>query len=153
MTLEEVRNRGNNLLVTTVLLLAGIGLGSSAIPEGETVDKIDDVGLLVVGLVALAWYLFAGMRTRRTLVPSALAALALAVQVIGVFLESDDKASFGDNIGGMLMLVPLAGVALWQYLRPLAVDTQPHIVRTAAADLTANPRAGREQDLRSGIRR
>jgi hypothetical protein len=131
MTIEEVRDRGYNLLVTTVLFLAGIGLGSSAIPEGDAIDKVDDVGLLVVGLVAAGWYLFGGMRLRRTPVPLVLAVLALAVQVLGAFLEFGDEASFGDNIGGMLMLVPLTGIAVWQYLRPLALGARPGMADAA----------------------
>jgi hypothetical protein len=125
MTSEQVRNRGYNLLVTTVLFTAGLGLGSSAIPEGDLADKVDDLGLLVIGLVAAGWYLFGGARLRRTPVPLVLTVLALVAQLAGVFLEAGDKESFGDNIGGMLMLVPFTGIALWQYLRPIGLSERP----------------------------
>lgn len=121
MTIIQIQNRGYNLMMAAFLFFVGLGFGTDAIPEGELADKIDDLGLLVVGIIALVWYLSSN-HYKRTPIPIVLTVLALAFQVVGVLLEHDDPASFGDNIGGMLMLVPLMIFALWQYLRPIVRD-------------------------------
>lgn len=121
MTVIQIQNRGYNLMMAAFLFFVGLGFGTDAIPEGEFADKIDDLGLLVVGIIALVWY-FASNRYKRTPIPIVLTVLALGFQVVGVVLEHDDPASFGDNIGGVLMLIPLTIFALWQYLRPLVRD-------------------------------
>jgi hypothetical protein len=130
MTPRQILNRGYNLMIVAVLFFIGLGLGTDAIPESDFADKIDDLGLLVVGLIAVVWYLTTGS-SKRTVVPVVLTMLALAFQVLGVFLEIGDKASFGDNIGGMVMLVPFTLFALWQYVRqPADIET----VASAAAE-------------------
>jgi hypothetical protein len=116
MTSEQILNRGYNLMIVAFLFLIGLSMGADAIPEGDFTDKIDDLGLLAIGLIAVAWYFTSG-RARRTIIPVVLVGLALAFQILGVFLEVGDKASFGDNIGGMVILVPFTLFALWQYIR------------------------------------
>ncbi|MCL4393852.1 MAG: hypothetical protein M1482_03415 [Chloroflexi bacterium] len=51
------------------------------------------------------------------MMPLALAGLALVVQVIAVPLENDDPAAFGDNIGGLVFLVPFFIFALVYFWR------------------------------------
>ncbi len=124
MTSQQILNRGYNLMTVAFLFFLGFGMGTDAIPEGELIDKVDDLGLLTIGLIAVVWYLTAG-RSNHSIVPVALTALALAVQTLGFIFEIGDKASFGDNIGGMVMLVPFTVFAIWQYMR------QPALVATS----------------------
>ena len=49
------------------------------------------------------------------MVPIALAGIAIIVQVVGLVLEKDDPASFGDNIGGIWLFVPLFIVLIVQF--------------------------------------
>ena|SRR5579883_872395 len=116
MTPQQIWNRGYNLMIVAFLFFVGLSMGADAIPEGEFTDKIDDLGLLAVGIIAVVWYLTSG-RSRRTIVPLVLSGLALAFQIVGVVLEVGDSASFGDNIGGMVILVPFLLFAIWQYAR------------------------------------
>ncbi len=116
MTPTQLAYRGYNLMMAAFLFFIGIGMGTDAIPEGDVPDKIDDLLLLAIGLIAVGWYL-TWSRNRRSLVPVVLTVVALAAQVLGVVLEADDPASIGDNIGGMVMLVPLVVFATWQYVR------------------------------------
>lgn len=116
MTPTQILNRGYNLMIVAFLFFIGLSMGASAAPEGDFSDKIDDLGLLAIGLVAVAWYLTSG-RAKRSAVPLALTMLALAVQALGVVIEAGDKTSVGDNIGGMVMLAPFTVFALWQFMR------------------------------------
>lgn len=116
MTPTQIANRGYNLMATAFLFLIGLGMGTDAIPEADFADKLDDLSLLAIGLLAVIWYLSMG-RTRRSIMPIVLTVLALAAQVLGVVLEAGDQSAFGDNIGGMVMLVPFLLFIIWQYVR------------------------------------
>jgi hypothetical protein len=130
MTPRQIVNRGYNLMIVAFLFFIGLSMGASAAPEGDFTDKIDDLGLLAIGLIAVAWYLASG-RAQRSVIPLALTLLALAFQTLGVFLEVGDKTSFGDNIGGLVMLAPFTLFAFWQYVR------QPEESTAAVAPMSA----------------
>ena len=116
-------NRGYNLMVTAVLFFGGLAFGTIAFSPVETDlgDRLDDIGLVVVGVMAAAWYLFGQNRYRRSVVPLALAVAAAVVQLVAIPLENDDPAAFGDNIGGLVFLVPFLVFAVVQYRRSAAM--------------------------------
>ena len=115
MTLQNAINRGYNLLACTALALAGLAFGTVVFEEADLLDKVDDIGFLVIGAVAIIWYLVSHNRFKRSVVPIVLSGLAIIVQVVGLVLEKDDPASFGDNIGGMWLFVPLFVVLIAQF--------------------------------------
>jgi len=110
MTLRESINRGFNLMVTTVLFFVGISFGSIALSpvENDWGDRLDDIGLLAVGIACLVWYVIGRNRFQRSVAPAVFAGLALVVQALAILLERDDPAAFGDNFGGLFMLIPSA---------------------------------------------
>ena len=118
MTLEECMNRGFNLMVTAFLFLGGFAFGSVAFSpvENDWFDRLDDIGLPLIGLVCLIWFLMGRNRFRRSLVPVVLAGLALAIQILAVPLEHDDAGAFGDNIGGLIMLAPFFVLVVVQFV-------------------------------------
>jgi hypothetical protein len=117
ITVRDAVNRGYNLLACGVLALGGIAFGTVVFDEHEWTDRFDDGGLLIMGAVAVVWYLVGGNRFKRSIVPIVLAAIALLVQLSGVLLEHDDPTAFGDNIGGMWLFVPLLVFLIVQYVR------------------------------------
>lgn len=134
MAPRQVLNRGYNLMIVAFLFFIGLSMAMDAVPEAEFVDKIDDLGLLLVGLIAVGWYLAGGWK-RRSVVPVVLTVLALAFQILGLFLEFGDAASFGDNIGGIIALAPFTIFAIWQFAR------QPAVIEAAPASTTPAPTA------------
>jgi hypothetical protein len=127
MTLKESINHGYNLMVTAILFFGGIAFGAIAFSpvENDWGDRLDDIGLPLIGVACLIWFLSARHRYQRSPVPLLLAGLALAVQIIAIPLERDDPAAFGDNIGGLIMLAPFFVFALVYYLsrgRALAAE-------------------------------
>ena len=115
MTLQNAINRGYNLLACTALALAGLAFGTVVFEEADLLDKVDDIGFLVIGAVAVIWYLVGRNRFKRSVVPIVLSGIAIIVQVVGLVLEKEDPASFGDNIGGMWLFVPLFVVLVVQF--------------------------------------
>jgi hypothetical protein len=126
MTVQEAVNRGYNLLVCSIVILAGAAFGSVIVNEAELNDKLDDGILLAVGVIALVWYLWGTNRVKRSWIPILCVVLALVGQIIGVLLEKDDKEAFGDNIGGMIIYLPTLVFAIYQYVRPPKLEaSQP----------------------------
>jgi uncharacterized membrane protein YGL010W len=115
MTLQNAINRGYNLLACTAMALAGLAFGTVVLEEADLLDKVDDIGFLVIGAVAVIWYLLGRNRFKRSVVPIVLSGTAIIVQIVGLVLEKDDPASFGDNIGGMWLFVPLFVVLVVQF--------------------------------------
>lgn len=118
MTLKESINRGFNLMVTAGLLFGGGAFSAVAISpvENDWGDRLDDIGLLAIGVLCLVWYLAGRNRLKRSLVPVILAGLALAVQLLAIPLEHDDAAAFGDNYGGLVMLAPFFLFVIIQFI-------------------------------------
>jgi len=118
MTLKESISYGYNLMVTAVLFFGTLAFGTLAFSpvENDWLDRVDDIGLPLIGIACLVWFLIGRNRYRRSVVPLVFAGLALAIQIIAVPLELDDLAAFGDNIGGLVMLAPFFIFALVYYL-------------------------------------
>ncbi len=132
MTLEESIHRAFNLMVTTVLFFGGIAFGLVALSpvENDWGDRLDDMGLLLMGIIAVVWYLTGRNRLRRSVIPVVLAGLAMVIQLIAIPLERDDPAAFGDNIGGLVMLIPFFAFVLVSYLRvPRLVEQSTYMAR------------------------
>jgi hypothetical protein len=117
LTVRDAVNRGYNLLACTILALGGVAFGTVVFDEHAWTDRFDDGGLLVMGAIGVVWYLVGSNRFKRSIVPIVLAAITLLVQLSGVLLEHDDPTSFGDNIGGMWLFVPLLVFLIVQYVR------------------------------------
>jgi hypothetical protein len=117
LTVIDAVNRGYNLLACGTLGLAGLAFGTIILEEKDLTDKVDDGGFLVIGAVAVIWYLIGRNRFKRTPLPLVLAAVALVVQLVGLVLERSDSAAVGDNIGGMWLFVPLLVLLAVQYYR------------------------------------
>ena len=128
MVIQEVANRGFNLLAVSLLALGGLEFGAVVLQEQDLLDKVDDGGFLLIGLLAAGWYLWPRNRFRRSMIPVWLAVGAVAVQIAGLILERDDPKAFGDNIGGLLFFLPVAGLVIVQFRRTAAVRSLAHAV-------------------------
>jgi hypothetical protein len=115
MTVQNAINRGYNLLACTALALAGLAFGTVVLVESDVLDKVDDIGFLVIGTLAVIWYLAGRNRFQRSVVPIILAGIAVIVEIAGLVLEKDVPASFGDNIGGLWFFLPLFVVLIVQF--------------------------------------
>jgi hypothetical protein len=117
LTVTEAVNRGYNLLACGMLGLSGLAFGTIVLEEKDLTDKVDDGGFLLIGAIAVIWYLVGRNRFKRTPAPLVLAAVALVVQLVGLVLERNDSAAVGDNIGGLWLFVPLLVLLAVQYYR------------------------------------
>ena len=118
--LQRLANRSDNLLATSILGLGGLVFGFIVFQEQDWADKVDDGGFLVVGVVIIAWYLWANHAFERSRVPVAMAVLDVLSQIAGLILEREDPKAFGDNIGGMTIA---GGIAAALYARATTGET------------------------------
>ncbi len=124
-------NRGYSLMVTAVLFFGGLGFGTIAFSpvENDLGDRLDDIGLAVIGVLAVVWYLVGDHRYRRSIVPVVLVVAAVLIQALAIPLENDDPAAFGDNIGGLIFFVPFLLFAAFQYWRAAATAPPGDLLR------------------------
>jgi hypothetical protein len=115
VTLEQVANRGFNLLAASLLGLGGLLFGAVFFQEQDWSDRVDDGGFLLIAALTVVWYLWRDNRFRRSRIPVAVALVAVAVQVAGFILERDDPRAFGDNVGGMLYFAAVLGLIAVQH--------------------------------------
>jgi hypothetical protein len=126
LTVDQALNRGFNLMLTTIILLTGLAFASGGIRENDLTDKLDDLGLLALGIILLVWYLMRENRLQRSLFPVIIVVVVLLVQIYGLLNEINDKEAVGNDIGGMFIYVPLVIFSFYQYLRrPRVEATRP----------------------------
>ncbi len=113
-------------MLTTIILLTGLAFASGGIRENDLTDKLDDLGLLALGIILLVWYLMRENRLQRSLFPVIIVVVVLLVQIYGLLNEINDKEAVGNDIGGMFIYVPLVIFSFYQYLRrPRVEATRP----------------------------
>ena len=117
LTTQQAVNRGFNLLATSVASLAGFAFLPEAFFENDFPDKIDDILLFVIALVAMFWYNHSQNRYVRSFVPVLLVIAALVVKIIGIIIEHDDAQAVGDDFGGLILFVLATGLVVYQYIK------------------------------------
>jgi hypothetical protein len=126
MTVQQALNRGYNLMVTVFVLLTGLAFFIGALQEeAELDDKLDDIGLLVLGLILLGWYLMGKNRFKLSRIVPSVAVLALGVQIFGFVHELADPKAVGNDIGGITLFIPFVVFALFQYRRTARLSKAP----------------------------
>ena len=117
MNPQQLIHRGFNLLATSIVALSGFAFAPEMFVEKDIPDKIDDVLLFALGLIAIFWYKRSSHRYMRSILPVVLVALALVVKLGGLWIEIADPEAFGDDIGGVILFVLGTGLVFYQYMR------------------------------------
>jgi heme/copper-type cytochrome/quinol oxidase subunit 4 len=127
ITVRDAINRGYNLLGVGIIAISGLSFFSDLPAEIDQLSHIvDEVLLAVLALVAFVWYLIGRNKYSRTVVPIVFAVVALAIKVLGLFLEFSNPEDRGDEFGALVLFVILIIVLVWQYIasRRLAAQAQ-----------------------------
>jgi len=115
ITTQEAVLRGTNLLAVSIVALSGIAFFPEFFLEDEGPFKLDEVGLLVVGLAGMAWYLIGRHKFSRSLVPMVLVGTGLLIKIIGLVIEFGDTEDRGDDIGALILFALAVALVAWQY--------------------------------------
>jgi hypothetical protein len=127
-TPQELINRGNNLFLIGFIGVLGLTGIPEGVGEGGVKGAFDEVGLLLAGLAAAAWY--SRSRYARSLVPLAFVGADILIKVVALAIEDPDDR--GDDVGTLITLIVL--VVTWSvvYLR-----TRPPV---RSAEIAGQPR-------------
>ena len=115
MKLTESINRGFNLLGTSIVALAGFAFTAEIFMESEWIDKADDIGLLVLAVVGIIWYLTRNNRYQRSIMPVVLVVLSLLVKIAAIMIEFKDPDDVGDDFGGLVLFILATILVVYQY--------------------------------------
>ena len=117
MTIKEAYLRGNNLIATGILGLAGFAFMSEIFMETEIPFKIDDILVLVYGIVAIIWFNTGRNRFMRSAMPVILTVLGLLTKIGAIILEHKEADDVGDDFGGLILFVLATVTVLWLYFK------------------------------------
>jgi hypothetical protein len=117
MTVDEAFQRGNNLLATAIVALSGFAFLPEFFFEDETLHKLDEALLFVLGIIAIVWYLTGRHRFTHSLLPVLLVVAALAVKLVGFLLELGDVQDIGDDYGALILFLLASVTVIWLYFR------------------------------------
>ena len=103
---RDAINRGNNLLPTGILTVIGLGLIPEIFGEDEVLHKVDDILMLILAAVVVAWYLMGDNRWKRSWTPLALLVVGFAIKAVAFLaLEAGDQKDAGDDIAIAIVLL------------------------------------------------
>ena len=127
MNIQESINRGFNLLAVSIVSLAGFAFLPETFVENDIPDKIDDILLFIIGIIAMIWYRKSNNRYIHSVLPVVFIIVSLAVKACGLIIEIDDPEAFGDDIGGLILFVLGTGLILKQYASIKKFSQPQHI--------------------------
>ena len=117
MNVNTAVTRGYNFFVVAVLGIVAGSLVGEVPAEGLWIFRLDDLLMIAVGIVAIAWYLTGQHRYQRTYIPLALAVAAFAAKVVGLIIEFKDVIEVGDDystIQALFFLIIVSSVAYYR---------------------------------------
>jgi hypothetical protein len=115
MSVSQAMVRGYNFFVVAFLGIVGGSLVTELLQESEWLFRLDELLIIAIAALAVAWYLVGQHRLTRSPVPMLFAVAALGAKVLGLILEIKDAADVGDDIGIVQMLILFTIVAVVAY--------------------------------------
>ena len=117
MTISEAWNRGNNLLATGVVALAGFAFSPESVLEPVMPFKIDEILLFWLGIGAIGWYLWGKHKFQHSIVPVLFVWAAFAIKIMAVVVEFKDKEDVGDDFGALILFLCASVLVTWIYIK------------------------------------
>lgn len=103
-----------NFFTAAFVGVVGLSLASEIIMENDVPDKIDDILMVILSLVAIYWYKKSGYKANKTFVSVLLLLGAIAIKIMAVVIEHADKEAVGDDYGVLAALIIAIIFVLWQ---------------------------------------
>lgn len=115
MSVQELRNRGDNLLAIGITAIAGLALIPEILVESGSA-MADDIIVLLLGLGGLVWYFTSENRYKRSIVPFVFVGLSFIVKLYSTFMESGSAISMSDDVLTLGLFILASVVAIWLYV-------------------------------------
>ena len=105
-----------NFFSTSFISILGFSLISEIFMENDLEDKLDDIGILILGIVSIFWYKRKGSNTSSAKGSVVLIGVGLIIKIIGIIIEHADKEALGDDIGIVIALIMAFSFIFWQVI-------------------------------------
>ena len=115
MQIQDVINRGKNLLAISYVAVAGIAFLPEVFFEKDTEDKVDDALMVILAIIAVLWYRKGNNKFKRTWVPVVFLGLSFCTKILAIVIEHADQEAVGDDIGGLTFLLAALIFIAWQF--------------------------------------
>jgi hypothetical protein len=117
MTVSEAWNRGNNLLATSIVVLAGFSFLPEGLLESEMPFKMDEILLFWLGIGAVVWYLWGKHKFQHSIIPVLFVWAGFALKIMAIVIEFKDKEDVGDDFGGVILFLLASITVTWLYIK------------------------------------
>ncbi|HTL39748.1 MAG TPA: hypothetical protein VL306_02965 [Methylomirabilota bacterium] len=124
MKISESINRGFNLLAVSIVSLSGFAFAAEIFLENDMPDKLDDALLLLLGIVAIWWYLRKNNKFTLSITPVVFVWLSLAIKIMAVIIEHADKEAVGDDFGALTLFILSGILVTYQYYKSKKLTEQ-----------------------------
>lgn len=102
-----------NFFTAAFISILGISLIGEIIMENDLPDKIDDTLMAILAVVAIVWYRTNALK--KSLMPIVLVLVGIAIKIMAITVEIDDKEAVGDDFGILTALIIALVVVYLQY--------------------------------------
>lgn len=114
---QEIWNRGNNLVATAIVALAGFAFSPESVLEPEIPFKIDEIFLFWLGIGVIGWYMWGKNKWKHSIVPVLFVWAGLAIKIMAIVIEFKDKEDVGDDFGAVILFVLASVLVTFLYLK------------------------------------
>lgn len=94
-----------NFFVASLVSILGFTMIYEIISEDDISDKIDDILMFVLGLVAIWWYKKSGYKGQSSKLALFVTIGASLIKIMAIVIEHADKEAVGDDIGILMSLL------------------------------------------------
>jgi hypothetical protein len=112
-----------NYFTAAFLGILGLAMSAEIFRETDYIDKVDDLLMLLIGLVSWWWYQKRGINIPKATMSVVFITVAILIKVMAIIIEHDDAAAVGDDVGVLSMLIiALVFVVSQTYFRKETVN-------------------------------
>ncbi len=105
------------MLAVSIMGLSGFAFAPEIFLENDWMDKLDDISIFVLAVVAIIWYLSGNNKFMRSKMPVILVGLALLAKIGALIIEFKDKDAVGDDFGALILFVLATSLVIFQFLK------------------------------------
>lgn len=104
-----------NFFASAFVSVVGFSLVSEIFMENDLPDKIDDTLMVILAAISVYWYKKNALK--KSAMPIALFVVAIAIKIMAIVIEMDDKEAVGDDFGVLAALIVGFIVVIYQYMK------------------------------------
>lgn len=107
-------SRRINFFTASFIGILGFSQIGEIFHENDFEDKLDDILILLLGIVTIWWYKKTGYKSGKSVTSVIILVISVLIKIMGIYIERGDKEALGDDIGIISGLVIALIFIVWQ---------------------------------------